>query len=283
MSADLAAATRSPALEIIEKYHRTAPSAQNAVDIFDGDWSSVLPAELDAESGGFAELFDDPRVNWMVDELGGVEGWRILELGPLEGAHTHLLETRHRAAEIVAVEANERAYLKCLVVKELLGMARARFLLGDCDRYMAELAEASAGDDPPFDLVTSCGVLYHMEHPARHVELLCRSARSVFVWTHYFDRELIDAIGPQLADRFSAHSPVDASQAGPAHTVHRHQYLDALGWGGFCGGGREFANWMELDDIRATFAHHGFDVVAEGFHHMTHAHGPAIALLAQKA
>ncbi len=35
----------------------------------------------------------------------------ILELGPLEGAHTYQLR-------ILAIEANAEAFLKCLVVKE---------------------------------------------------------------------------------------------------------------------------------------------------------------------
>lgn len=35
------------------------------------------------------------------------------------------------AAEVVAVEANTRSFLKCLCIKEVLGMRAVRFLLGD--------------------------------------------------------------------------------------------------------------------------------------------------------
>ena len=266
-------AAEPPSREILETYCDRAPSAQTAVDIFAGDWSSILPEWAGADTGGFAELFADPRIDWMVEQLGGIDGQRVLELGPLEGGHTFSLEARHGAAEIVAVEANQRAYLKCLVAKEVLGMQRARFLLGDCDRYLAE-------PEGSFDLVMSCGLLYHMEHPARHIELLCGVADAVFVWSHYYDRELIEAIGQPLVGKFSAHTEVELG--GYRHVVHRQDYLDALGWGGFCGAGREFANWMERHDILALFDRFGFDIAAVGFEHTTHPHGPALAFVARR-
>ena len=64
-----------------------------------------------------------------------MDGFRILELGPLEGAHTYQLE-KLGAAEIVAIEANKEAFLKCLIIKELAQLERARFLLGDFVTYL---------------------------------------------------------------------------------------------------------------------------------------------------
>ena len=211
-------------LAVLDQYRFDYPSPSNAVEIFAGDWSSTLPAATGVDTGGFAPLFEDARIDWMVEQLGSVAGTRILELGPLEGGHTWYLEDRHGAAEIVAIEANQRAYLKCLVTKVILGARRSRFFLGDFDRYMAESGER-------FDLVVACGVLYHMEEPARHLKLLCSVADSAFVWTHYYDRELVEAIGPNLSRKFTAETEVDFE--GYRHTVHRQDYLDALGWGGF--------------------------------------------------
>lgn len=275
-SADAATAQteeEASGLEILEKYCTEYPSAQNATEIFAGDWSSVLPDHLDADTGGFAALFDDPRIDWAVEMLGGVAGRRILELGPLEGGHTFSLETKHDAAEIVAVEANQRAYLKCLIGKELLGTSRSRFLLGDFNRYMADSGER-------FDLVVACGVLYHMENPAEHIKLLCNAADSVFVWTHYYDRELIDAIGENVARKFSAETP--ATYEGYDYTLHRQDYLDALGWGGFCGAGNRYANWIELQAMHELFDKYGFNITATGFEHLDHPHGPAIAFIAER-
>ena len=173
----------------------------------------------------------------------------------------------------MAIEANQRAYLKCLVTKEIMGASRSRFLLGDFNRYLAESGER-------FDLVVACGVLYHMEEPARHIQLLCSVADSVFVWTHHYDRDVIEAAGPELTRKFTEHTEVEFE--GLRHTVHRQEYLEALGWGGFCGAGRTFANWMELDDIIELFDRFGFDIVARGFEDLQHPHGPALAFVARR-
>lgn len=259
-------------LSVLDLYRLDPPSPANAVDIFAGDWSSVFPDDIGIDTGGFAPLFTDGRIDWMVEAVGGVDGQRILELGPLEGGHTWALEVEHGAAEIVAIEANQRAFLRCLVAKEILRTTRSRFLLGDFNRYMAET-------DERFDLVVACGVLYHMEEPARHIGLLCSMADTVFVWTHYYDRERIES-DPNLARKFSASTEVEVD--GVVHTVHRQDYLDALGWGGFCGAGRPSANWLELADIRAVFDHHGFDITETAFEHPDHPHGPALAFLARR-
>lgn len=264
---------RTSWLEVLDGYCTGPPTAQNAVDLFAGDWSSVLPERVGADTGGFAGLFADGRIDWMVERLGGVAGLRILELGPLEGGHTYRLETEHDAAEIVAVEANRRAYLKCLVAKELLGTARSRFLLGDFNRYMAE-----AG--PHFDLVVACGVLYHMENPAEHIKLLCGTADAVFVWTHYYDRQLIEAAGAHVAEKFGVETEVDYE--GHRHVLYRQDYLDALGWGGFCGAGNRYSNWLRLDDIYRLFDRYGFDITDTAFDQPTHQNGPAIAFLARR-
>lgn len=82
----------------------------------------------------------------------------VLELGPLEAGHTYMLE-KMGARSIVAVEANSRAYLKCLIVKELFELKRAKFLLGDFVAYLKN-------NTRHFDLCLASGVLYHMQNPA---------------------------------------------------------------------------------------------------------------------
>ncbi len=261
-----------PTTTVLDLYRMDYPTAASAVDIFAGDWSSILPAETGVDTGGFAPLFTDARIDWMVEALGGVAGQRILELGPLEGGHTWALEVTHGADEIVAVEANQRAFLRCLVAKEILRTTRSRFLLGDFNRYLAESGER-------FDLVVACGVLYHMQDPARHIALCCSAADTVFVWTHHYDAERVQS-NPNLARKFG--QPVEAVTDGIAYTLHRQDYLDALGWGGFCGAGRPSANWLDLDDINTLFEHNGFAITETAFEHPDHEHGPAIAFLARR-
>src|SRR6188768_2522897 len=76
---------------VLDQYVREAPSAQNVVDLFAGEWSSALPPAIGATAGSIA-LFDDDRIRWILERAGGVDGQRVLELGPLEAGHTAMLE-----------------------------------------------------------------------------------------------------------------------------------------------------------------------------------------------
>ncbi|HEY9709972.1 MAG TPA: hypothetical protein V6D48_17330, partial [Oculatellaceae cyanobacterium] len=122
-------------LNILDKYVTSVPSPQNAFDIFKGEWSSKLPEPFAALQAGSAPLFEDPRIDWCNAQFGGFEGKTVLELGPLEAGHTYMIE-RLGAGEIVSIEANTRAYLKCLIVKELLELKHTRFLCGDFVEYL---------------------------------------------------------------------------------------------------------------------------------------------------
>ncbi|MBC8104440.1 MAG: class I SAM-dependent methyltransferase, partial [Cytophagales bacterium] len=140
---------------ILDVYAKGVPGDQTALDIFKEEWSSRFPEErADIRSGGESPLFDDPRVAWAIEQIGGISGKTVLELGPLEGGHTYQFD-RAGAASIVAVEANTRGYLKCLIAKEVLGMPSAHFLCGDFVEYLRV-------NQMHYDLCFASGVLYHM-------------------------------------------------------------------------------------------------------------------------
>ena len=152
---------------MLNGYIRKIPSAQNAVDIFEGEWSSKFPDEF-GERAGDASLFADERIKIGVEKLGGIGGQRVRELGPLEAGQTYMLE-QLGAAEIVAIEANSHTYLKCLITKELTCLRKARFLLGDFVEYLRHTCET-------FDLILASGVLYHMSNPVELISLISRRA-----------------------------------------------------------------------------------------------------------
>src|SRR5438270_13840949 len=83
---------RDAVFSALDAYVGAAPSAQTALDIFDGEWASCLPPPLGQARAGRIGLFDDRRIHWLVDQLGGVAGRRVLELGPLEAGHTYMLD-----------------------------------------------------------------------------------------------------------------------------------------------------------------------------------------------
>lgn len=252
-----------PAPSVLDSYVRELPSAQTAVDIFAGAWVARLPPPLHEVRAGDAPLFEVQHVPWGVEALGGVAGGRVVELGPLEGGHTYMLD-RMGAAEVVAVEANTRAFLKCLVAKELLGMPSARFLCGD---FMAYLADHAARGDPPFDLCLASGVLYHQADPVTALGLMRKASDRLILWTHYFNPDLV-ASRPDLAARFPSSAVVE--RLGFRHTLHRQEYQVSLGHPGFAGGGAETSSWMTRDDILGALDHVGYDVVAVGHEELDH-------------
>jgi hypothetical protein len=161
------------------KFEQRIPSAQAAVDIFSGKWASNLSQILPVTGTGTANLFNDPRVKLAAAALGAngrVNGMRILEVGPLEGAHTYLLE-QLGAGSVTAVESNTEAFLKCILVKDMLGL-KANFLCGDAVLFLKE-------SDEQYDLVFCSGFLYHLMDPLETIRLICSRTSRCFVWTHY--------------------------------------------------------------------------------------------------
>ena len=255
----------------LDAYASGAPSAQAAVDVFAGEWSSALPAHLGVTAGQ-AALFDDARIHTAIEWLGGdLTGRRVLELGPLEGGHTSMLDAA--GAEVLAVEANARAFLKCLVVKELLDLRRSHFVRGD---FMAYLEQA----EERFDVLVASGVLYHMTDPVKALRLMAARSDQLVLWTHYFDESGVSAAS--LEQQFGA-EPETIEDDGATYTLHpRDYYPSSLQWGGFCGGPETFARWMERGDILDALARLGFDDVSVGQETHEHRSGPNFLVLARR-
>lgn len=254
---------------IDDQYVTAAPDAQNALDIFRGEWSSRLPGLFADLEAGSARLFEDDRITWAASECGGFAGKQVLELGPLEAGHTFMIE-QLGAESIVAVEANTRAYLKCLIVKEILDLRRARFLCGD---FVAYLRTA----EKRFDLCIASGVLYHMQNPVELIALLSRVCDRVFIWTHYYDEEVF-AGNAEIAGKITASAA--AEYEGFHHTLHQYNYQDARTWAAFCGGSGQISQWMTRADILRCLDHYGFTDLRINFDHPHHPNGPSFAVLA---
>jgi hypothetical protein len=65
---------------------------------------------------------------------------------------------RMNAKKIVSIEANTRAFLKCLCIKEIFNLDCVKFKLGDFIQFLEKT-------NSKFDLVFASGVLYHMLEP----------------------------------------------------------------------------------------------------------------------
>lgn len=258
-------------MTILDQYITTAPSLQSLLDLFKDEWSSKLPEPLEDLQAGSAQLFQDARIDWLAEQIGGFNRKAVLELGPLEAGHSYMMQQKG-AESILAVEANSRAYLKCLIIKEMLKLDRVRFLYGDFIEFLK-------GSEARFDLCVASGVLYHMRNPAELIELIAQTADQVFIWTHYYDEALLRA-HPTMSHRIA---PAQAAvQSGFHHMLHRQEYGASLGWNGFCGGSAPYSHWMSRADIISCCEHFGFSSIQLCFDDTDHPNGPSLALLATK-
>lgn len=172
-----------------DQFETRLPSVRNGLDIFKGKWISKVPCF----GYGEAAVFEDGRLSLFDEAIGGFAGKRVIELGPLDGAHTFMMSAMG-AAQILSIEANKDAFLRCLVLKEAFNI-NARFLCGDFEKYL--LARP-----PRVDVILASGVLYHMTQPLKLIEAMAATADSICVWTHYYSRQEIESVD-HLRTKFS--------------------------------------------------------------------------------
>ncbi|MEE8602522.1 class I SAM-dependent methyltransferase [Euzebya tangerina] len=239
---------------ILDTHVNEPPTVQGTLDIFHGGWASAMPGSLGEVQAGQSPLFEDPRITQTIAAVGGVDGKRVLELGPLEAAHTTMLE-QAGAASVLAIEGNTKSYLKCLVVKELLGLQRSRFLCGDFVSWMEDNPEEH------FDLVVACGVLYHMQDPVRVIELAAGAGDHLYIWTHYYDAS---SFSEEVAAMFSEAVPVERGER--TYTYNKHQYRDDRAADHFWGSGHHYSVWLSHDDLLAAVRSTGLEVVDTTLH-----------------
>ncbi|ARQ01166.1 class I SAM-dependent methyltransferase [Pseudorhodoplanes sinuspersici] len=222
------------------RFETRAPSHQNALDIFSGGWASDLSPVLPGAISGDVPLFADTRPKAAATGLGRngrLDGMRILELGPLEGGHSYALE--QLGADVLAIESNADAYLKCLIAKEITGI-KAKFMLGDVTEFLKSTRER-------FDLIFACGVLYHMRDPITVIEDISRVTDRCYVWSHVFDEKHYH--GPPRRKLFDPrHADMELWE-----TNYGRSSKDPKFWGG----NGAYARWMRANDMLALFDRHG--------------------------
>ena len=256
---------------VLDHHLVSAPSHQNALDIFQGSWSSRFPVPHQDLKAGWVPLFEDPRITWAIEKLAGILDNDVLELGPLEGGHSFMLE-QAGARSILSLESNTNAFLRCLVVKEIMDLKRVHFLCGDFRQFLAS-------NKRQFDTVFACGVLYHMTDPVRLLLDVSRCCRRLFLWTHYYDASVL-AQNEVMRDRFGPAQFLEFE--GLQYELHSYSYETALTWDGFCGGTAPSCAWLTRSSILKALKHFGFNKLEIGFEQLDHPNGPCFAIAACK-
>ena len=255
---------------VLDEYVVGMPSAQNAIDTLPG-WNQALPEHLNVKAGVGA-FYHDGRIYWLLEQCGSIAGRRILELGPLEASHTWMLEQQGPAV-IHAIEANKLSYLRCLVVKELLGMKTARFFLGDFSEWLDKSEER-------YDLIVASGVLYHMIDPIALIRSIARRTDSLFFWTHYVSDEAMPKGDPR---RGALIGQVEVHEVeGVPVRLYKRSYWGAWKSKAFCGGPHDLHRWIQKDDLVALIRALGFDDVRIAHDEPHHANGPSFSIFARR-
>lgn len=254
----------------LDEYITTLPSQQNAINALPG-WNHAFPDHLGLYAGK-VHLHNDPRIHWAIEQFGSLAGKRILEIGPMEAAHTYMLD-QHGPAIIDAIEANKLCYLRCLVTKEIMQLKTVRFYLGDSQIWLEERPDR-------YDFVIASGVLYHMQDPIRFLDAIAKRTDVLFIWTHYADDEAMPPTDPRRGAFIGAtetrqHLGIDVR-------LHPRSYLGAWKDKAFCGGMHDLHRWIERRDLLALLERLGFNDVRVWNDEPNHDYGPAFCIFARR-
>ena len=259
--------------DINDRYVVTAPSDQNAVDIFKGQWISGFSGQEPVLSGGTVPLYSDPRIDWLLKRLGrSLRNMRVAELGPFEAGHSYMVH-KAGAKEIVSIEGHTLSYLKCLIAKEVFKLDRLSVKCGEIESWLAN-------EKKKLDLIVASGVLYHFKDPLLALFNMSRSAQRIFLWTHYVHDDYMPFGDPRRSS-FTGQITV-REVMGFECNYHYRSYEGSEQSPAFCGGIYADSVWIEHRTIVGALNSWGFKV-QEVLPQIDHPGGPASCFYAWRS
>jgi len=159
-----------------------------------------------------------------------------------------------------------------MIVKELLKLDRASFLLGDFISWFEARPRKS-------DIAWASGVLYHMPDPLKLLELLADAADTLFLWTHYIDSI---EMPPDDARWKLITSEKRVQWRGHDFVLHERPYRIATIDANFTGGIYPIPHWMEKKDILTALNVLGFDKIEILPGDPNHSIGPNFSIVARR-
>ena len=255
-------------MDIRDSYETKKPSIQNIFDRFKGSFATTFPG---VNTGGFAGLTDDPRVNWC-NSLLNLKDKNILECGPLELGHTYMMRN-FGCKNVVAVENNWYCYLKCLAVKEAFQMKNVDLLFGDVIEYLND-------SKTKFDFVMCSGILYHLPNPVELVHQISKVTDNVFIWTHIYDENSETMKRQDMCKTEIEYDGETYSGGNQTYKDNGTSGLETM----YCGGKFKISCWIGEESLYKALKKYGFTNIKknEELCNLNHQNGPCISIFASK-
>jgi hypothetical protein len=256
-----------------DNYESRTASLENSFGLMADRWTTDF-TPLGLPIHGTANLATDQRIDFLLKRF-PLAGKRVLELGSFEGAHSYRFH--HAGAKVLGIEAHSEHFLKSLLIKNALELDNTQFLLGDFESWMDQTSAT-------FDIVSACGVLYHMTNPARIIELASRIAPAIFIWTVLYDENQVPA---SVKKRIGGTTQIENGDL--TYTGWRHFYDEEAAQrlnerGAFSGGLDKYSIWLERAELTRILQHYGYKISAERVNPSPNPrHGANILLVAKKA
>ncbi|MBF0232559.1 MAG: methyltransferase domain-containing protein [Desulfamplus sp.] len=131
---------------------------------------------------------EDYRIKYIAYTL-DFRDQRVLELGPLEG-HWSILIEKMGAKENISLEAKQKNYIKCMRIKNKYGLSHTKFYQLDIeDLYNHKTIPPFTGK---FDLIFCIGLFYHLPNPPKALTWFLSQSDTLFLGTHYVEKQFIE-------------------------------------------------------------------------------------------
>ena len=254
-------------------FTEASASIKNSIDIAGGKWVTNFK-HLGLQDTGSVVLYPDQRLKWLRKNFGDFKGKTVLELGSLEGAHTLQFE-EFGCKEVIGIEANTSHFIKSLIIKNIVNRSNIKFLLGNFIGYINNCNRR-------FDLVSACGVLYHLTNPVELIAAAAKITDSIFIWTVVYNEDMCPQAHKNLIVGKETLTALDFQYQGYKHFYRRKDTAASQEEPAFSGGMADHAIWMEKDEVLRALRHFGFDhIEAQTNDHNPH-HGQNMLILARR-
>jgi hypothetical protein len=118
-----------------------------------------------------------------------------------------------------------------------------------------------------------------MQNPLRLLELIANHTNRLYLWTHYYDGEIIGN-DPNLNSRFQGNESVQVGSS--TITLYPQFYKAALKDKAYCGGSEVSSKWLTRDGLLTALKEYGFTDFDFSFETPNHPNGPCLSLVAKK-